>query len=402
METIDLKRRRLMTSTAGVLAVTGFTATTGTTAFAQQATPPEGSTPLPAYVGAKDADALIIHSNNTIELKREAMGTSAITPETRLYVRNNVAPPAAEILDDRDAWSVSVEGVGEPRSITLGELKTLGVASVAMVLQCSGNGRAYFDHSPSGTPWQVGAAGCVIWTGVPLRTVVDAMGGAAEGARFVTGTGGETIPAGLDPLDIMVERSVPIAEVDTILLAWEMNGEPITLAHGGPLRMVVPGFTGVNSIKYVKTIALTEAETEAAIQKTRYRIHPLGTKGDPSYPSVWEMQPKSWITAPLGDRESGRIQITGLAFGGINALEKVEVSIDDGETWTDATFVGPDLGRYAWRPFVVSADLKPGQYTLVSRATDSEGNQQPRDFEPNEAGYSHNGWQGPAVSLTVS
>lgn len=400
-ETIDLSRRRLMTGTASALVAAGAIGTMGGKAFAQVTPTPE-ATPLPAYVGPKDADALIVHSNNTIELKREAMGSGAVTPERHLYIRNNVAPPSEDILDDRDAWEVSIEGVGEPRTVTLGELKTLGLASVAMVLQCSGNGRAYFEHEPSGTPWQVGAAGCVIWTGVPLRAVVQAMGGASEGMRFVTGTGGEAIPAGLEPLDIMVERSVPIDQLDEILLAWEMNGDPITLAHGGPLRMIVPGFTGVNSIKYVKAVALTQDETEAAIQKTRYRIHPLGTKGSPEFPSVWEMQPKSWITAPLTDRKDGRVQITGLAFGGINALEKVEISIDDGETWAMAEFVGPDLGRYAWRPFVLSADLEPGEYTIVSRATDLEGNEQPRDFEPNEAGYSHNGWEGPAVTVTVS
>ena len=103
-----------------------------------------------------------------------------------------------------------------------------------MVLQCSGNGRAFFPSKPSGTPWTVGAAGCVVWSGVPVRDVVKALGGVADGMVYMTGTGGEVLPAGLDPKTVIVERSVPLAALEDALLAWEMNGEPVSLAHGGP------------------------------------------------------------------------------------------------------------------------------------------------------------------------
>lgn len=357
---------------------------------------------LPEYVAFKQPDALIVHSNNTIETRRDAFGTALVTPEDKLYVRNNVNPPPASILDDRDSWEVSIEGVGSPGSLTVGELKQMGIESVTMVLQCSGNGRAFFDHETSGTQWQVGAAGNVMWTGVPLRTVVEALGGADGAARFVTGTGGEEFPEGAEVRDVIVERSVPIEAFDTILLAWELNGEPISLAHGGPLRMIVPGYTGVNNVKYVKRIALTEAESDAAIQQSRYRLNPVGEEGGPEWPSVWEMNVKSWINQPLADRAAGPVVISGVAFGGINAVEKVEVSLDGGQSWQEAVFVGPDLGQYAWRTFALPTELAPGQYTIVSRATDSQGNAQPEVPEANDAGYNHNGWRGPAVEIVVS
>ncbi|ODA65908.1 Oxidoreductase molybdopterin binding domain protein [Methyloligella halotolerans] len=350
----------------------------------------------------KDDGSLIVHSNNTLETKRSVFGVQPITADNQLYIRNNVTPPSESIVENPDAWEVSIEGVGKPRSVTVGDLKTMGVETVAMVLQCSGNGRAFFKHETSGTQWRTGAAGCVIWTGVPLRTVVENLGGVKGGAQFVTGTGGEKIPEGLNASDVIVERSVPLDVLDNILLAWDMNGAPIPLAHGGPLRMIVPGFTGVNNIKYVKRVAMTEAETDALIQRQRYRLAPLGKKGSPEYPSVWQMEVKSWITGPLEDSAAGMHQITGLAMGGINAVDNVEVSLDGGKTWEAAQFVGPDLGRYAWRPFVLSKKLAPGTYNIVSRATDTEGNQQPEVPEPNQSGYNYNGWGALGVDVKIS
>lgn len=364
--------------------------------------------PLPDYVSWKDPDALIVHSDKTIETERGEFGTSIVTPNEKLYVRNNVNPPPQSIISNRNAWQVQFIGVGQPTSLTVGELKTLGLATTTTVLQCSGNGRKYFqdqlrgDQKISGTPWTVGAAGCVIWSGVPLKTVIESLGGASEGAKFITGTGGEEIPAGLEEKDIVVERSVPIANLDNVILAWEMNGQPISFAHGGPLRMIVPGYSGVNNIKYVKRIALTENETDAKIQRTGYRMHPLDEKPSPEHPSVWEQPVRSWVTTPLIDGRAGHVQIAGVAFGQMSPVETVEVSTDGGQNWQKAEFVGPDLGPFAWRVFVLPADLAPGRYTLVSRATDAKGNVQPEETEMNGGGYSHNGWRAPAVNITLS
>jgi DMSO/TMAO reductase YedYZ molybdopterin-dependent catalytic subunit len=384
--------RRFILGAAGAGALAGFG---GRAARAAEA----GA--LPDYVSWKDAEALIVHSPRTLEMKREAFGSSGITPADELYIRNNLPAPDARIVADRDAWEVTFEGVRNPRSMTVGELKRLGIETVATVLQCSGNGRAFFDHDASGTQWSVGAAGNLLWSGVPLRAVAEAMGGVADGMRFITARGGEELPSGIDPKMVMVERSVPVSALDGAMLAWEMNGSPVPLAHGGPLRLVLPGYFGINNVKYVKRLAFTEQESEAAIQRTGYRVRPVGERGAPSQPSMWEMQVKSWVTHPLRETENGPVQILGVAFGGNQALRRVEVSTDGGGSWREARLLGPDFGPYAWRPFALKADLASGTHLVASRATDAEGNTQPEAFPPNERGYGHNGWRAHAVEVTV-
>lgn len=399
MQMTGIRRRHFLVGAAGTAGAIAAIGVEGlrSTAFAQD------STPLPDYVSWKDPDKLIVHSEQTLETKRGAIGTSGITPNDEFYIRNNLPPPGEDVVSDRDAWEVSFEGVSNPRTMTVGELKTLGIETVATVLQCSGNGRGFFEHEASGSPWTVGAAGNALWSGVPVRAVVDALGGVEDGREFMTSTGGETIPEGIDPKTVVVERSIPAEyATENAILAWEMNGEPIPRAHGGPLRVVTPGYYGINNIKYVKKIAFTETETDATIQASGYRIRPVGVDGAPDQPSMWEMKVKSWVTHPLMDAETGRVQIYGVAFGGINAVEAVEVSIDGGETWEQARFVGPDLGRFAWRPFVLAADIEPGTYTITSRATDSEGRVQEEVTEPNHRGYDYSGWRALAVDVTVA
>jgi sulfite oxidase len=401
----NIPRRHFFVGAVGAGTLAGLPPVGGSPAAAQSGGGQAGGTQpraLPDYASWKDAEDLIVHSAQTIETKRGAFGSSGITPSTDLYVRNNLPPPDARVMRDADKWQVSVEGVRNPRSITLGELKRLGVESVAAVLQCSGNGRAFFEHKASGTQWTVGAAGNVFWSGVPLRALAEAMGGLAEGRRFITATGGEDIPPGVDPKTVMVERSVPVTAMEEALLAWEMNGEPVPLAHGGPLRLVLPGYYGVNNVKYVKRLAFTEQESDAAIQRTGYRVRPVGQRGAPDQPSMWEMPVKSWVTHPLRETEHGPVQVLGVAFGGSKGLRGVEVSTDGGKTWHQARFLGPDTGPYAWRPFAFAARLSPGAYTVASRATDADGNRQPEQMEPNERGYGHNGWSDHAVRLTVA
>lgn len=397
MEPSALNRRHLLVGSASALAVVGLS--TWSTGAAAQAKP------LPAYVSWKDANSTIVHSATTIETKRSAFGTSVITPAEQLYIRNNLPAPDASIVADRDAWEIAIEGVSKPRKLTLRELKTLGLETVAMVLQCSGNGRGFFPSKPSGTPWTVGAAGCVVWSGVPVRAVAEALGGMDGGMRFMTGTGGEKLPEGLDPKSIIVERSVPASAMTDALLAWEMNGAAIPLAHGGPLRLIVPGYTGVNNIKYIKRLAFTTEETDAKIMSHGYRISPPGGKGDPNQPSVQEMTVKSWINSPGSDSaplEKGRVQISGVAFGGLHAVKRVEVSVDGGKTWVDARFVGPDMGKYAWRQFVLETRLPVGQHVLASRATDAMGKVQPQQRLENAAGYNNTSWADHALTVNVA
>ena len=414
--TTNLTRRRLLTTTAGSLAVAGLapafsaaqtaagTAAPATAAPATATPPTPAVKPLPAYVSWKDADSMIVHTPTTIETKRSAFGTSILTPSDRLYIRNNLPAPSAAVIGDPSAWKISLEGVGKPQSFTVAELKSMGLETMATVLQCSGNGRGYFAGKPSGTKWEVGAAGCVMWSGVSVRDVVAAVGGVTKGMVYMTGTGGEKLPEGIDPLSVIVERSVPLSAMQDAMLAWEMNGEPIPLAHGGPLRLIVPGYSGVNNIKYIKSLAFTKEQTQAAIQKTGYRLSPPGQKGDPSQPPVWVMDPKSWVTHPAPDAgavKAGTVQILGVAMGGLNAVAKVDVSLDGGKTWKAARLVGPNLGKYAWRQFALAANLKPGTYEVACRTTDATGKVQVATSPESTGGYLNSGWISHAIKVTV-
>lgn len=410
METPDLVRRRLLAASGGVVALAGSARVALADLPGQEnaAAPAEKvakETALPDYAAWKDADSLIVHSANTIETKRSAFGQSGITPLDRLFVRNNVTPPPADIVKDPDAWTVEIEGTGSPAQLTLAELKTMGLENVPMVLQCSGNGRGFFPHKPSGTQWTVGAAGCVIFTGVPVRALLEHVGGIQDGMEYMTGTGGEAIPEGIDPNTVLVERSVPVAAVEHALLAWEINGEPLPLAHGGPLRLVVPGYLGVNNVKYLKRLAFTKEQSPANIQQKSYRFSPIGVSGTPEYESIWESPPKSWINSPSDPDQSvpaGRVMISGVAMGGMSAAKTIEVSVDGGQSWQDATFVGPDLGPYAWREFVFITDLLPGTYELASRTTNEAGDSQPEERRENNRGYINNSWRDHMVRVTVA
>lgn len=233
---------------------------------------------------SRDPDDFIIHSRRplNIELRRDRFGTDLITPPTETFIRSHLPLPSPESVADRDAWQVEIQGVRRPGKLMVSELKQLGVTTVACVLECSGNGRSWFKHRPSGVPWQVGAAANLLWTGVPLAKVIEALGGPVAKARFVTATGGERLPPGVAPKTVMVERSIPIEKVLADgLLAWDMNSEPLPLSNGGPLRLVVPGYFGVNHIKFVCRIALTDAESDAAIQAIDYRMSPVGVQVPP-------------------------------------------------------------------------------------------------------------------------
>jgi len=158
-----------------------------------------------------------------------------------------------------------------------------------------------------------------------------------------------------------------------------MNGAPLSLAHGGPLRLVVPGYNGVNNIKYVKRVAFTAGESLAKIQQTGYRMTPLGGQSKPSEPSIQELNVKSFITSPAGEHQvkAGVVYVTGVAFSGGQPIRRVEISSDGGRNWIDAPFVGLDLGRFAWRHFAMPLRMSAGNYVLVSRATTAPATSSP-------------------------
>ena len=396
---IDTSKRNFLT---GSVTLAGVAAATSVLPISIAKANHEDSDPkgLPDFIKWKNRDALIVHSKKGIETHRSAIGESLITPNRNIYIRNNKPTMSDTQIGDRNNWEVSIKGVKNPKTFSLAQLKKLGHTTMATILQCSGNGRGFFAHEVRGSQWKTGAAACVVWTGVPMKVVVDACGGVDSDAVFMTSAGIDHEPTGLDPKKAKVERSVPKKVYKDAMLAWEMNGVPLPNAHGGPLRMVTPGYFGINNVKHLGQVAFTKTESTVKYMKSSYRISPIGKKGS-QYPSCWEMPVKSWITRPTdetGTVKAGNVQIVGVAMGGTKKVRSVKVSIDGGQSWKKAKFVGPDLGKYAWRQFVFEANLAPGSYNLASKAS-AGGKTQPELRYENRRGYAHNGWKDHSVNI---
>ncbi len=354
---------------------------------------------------SKAQGAFIIHNDLpwALETRRSQFGFGPITPASHLFVRNNLPMPPAFVTDQGDGWSFDVSGCAQEGSLTLADLKRMKSRTVATVLQCSGNGRDFFPHDPSGSQWGVGAAGCVLWTGVSVADIFEQFGGVKSGLSYLTATGGEELPEGVDQDSVVVERSVPIEKgLKDCLLVWEMNGAPLPVIHGGPVRLIVPGYFGVNNVKWVRRLAATAAESGAKIQQSGYRMRAEGLVGGPEHPSMWRMPVKSWLNGPGADDApvlAGLNTLYGVAFSGERGVEAVEVSANDGATWQQAEWVGPDLGPNAWRTFQFAANIPVGEHRFVTRATDTQGDQQPKLAVHNHRGYGHTGWQDHALRV---
>ena len=400
---LNVNRRNFLTGTA---ALAGVAATASVVpisiANANHSPLNENTKGLPDFISWKDRSALIVHSNKGIETHRSAIGESLITPNRNVYIRNNMPTMTDDQIGNRKNWKVSIEGVKNPKTFTLAQLQKLGHTTMATILQCSGNGRGFFKHKPRGSQWKTGAAACIFWTGVPMKTVVDACGGISGDSVYMTSEGVDHVPTGLDPKKAMIARSVPKKVYKDAMLAWEMNGVPVPNAHGGPLRMITPGYFGINNVKHLGKVAFTSQESSVKYMKKSYRISPIGKKGS-QYPSCWEMPVKSWITRPTdetGTVKAGKVQIVGVAMGGTRKVKSVKVSVDGGSSWKKAKFIGPDLGKYAWRQFVFETTLSSGKYNIASLASNGK-DKQPELRMENRRGYAHNGWKDHSVNITV-
>ena len=356
-------------------------------------TPPSIEEPSNPLLKGLNLDNFILHNPKPLALEsiRAGIGMGVLTSTNRLFVRNNLPSPDQSIIDNTSNWRIQIRGVKESNTFSIQDLKEFAYENVCAVLQCSGNGRKFFEHGPSGSQWATGAAGCVIWGGTKLSDVIESCGGTLNGMNYITATGGEELPADVPRDKAIVERSIPLEKgLNDCLIAWEMNGEPIPLSHGGPVRFVVPGYFGCNQIKYVKALAATVEQSTAKIQSSGYRFREIGEKGSHKQPSMWRMPVKSWIVdaKPLSDN---RYRIQGVAFSGERGVSQIEISLD-GEKWQEASFYGPDLGVHAWRVFQATVKFSDGQSIVYTRATDTQGDVQPKNRIENERGYGNNSW----------
>lgn len=304
-----------------------------------------------------------------------------LTPNALHYVRDHFAvpePPQRLVIDGR---------VRAPLELTRSDLRALPSRSLAVTLECAGNGRSFLDPPAPGEPWALGAVGTAEWTGVPLRAVLElaqpepdvrefGFRGADEGE--VKDAGGR----------IAFERSLPVERAwdDDVLLAHSMNGEPLPPEHGAPLRLVVPGEYGMASVKWLARITALDRPFVGFYQTARYVIdgRPLGP-----------IAPRAVITTPSDGAVLDRqpLVVAGYCWCGNADIDRVDVSIDAGSTWQPAR-VFESISRYAWRRWELPwAPPAAGDFTLLAVATSSDGRKQGLEQQRNPLGYANNAAQ---------
>ena len=305
---------------------------------------------------------------------------------------------------DADRWTLSVEErVAKPLTLSLADLRERPSREVTAAMECAGNGRAFLAPHVVSQPWLLEAVGNATWTGVPLRLILE--------EAKVLDDAVEVVFTGLDRgIEKGVEQSyqrsleLDLALTDDVLLAYEMNGAPLLPQHGFPLRLLVPGWYGMTSVKWLASISVIAKPFQGYQHTAAYRYR--GTEEDEGTP-VTRIQPRALMVPPgipdFNTRErtvaAGPCHLEGRAWSGWAPVTRVEVSTDDGETWADAE-LEPLETRWGWRGwrFEWAAD-EPGEYVLCCRAQDEAGNVQPDEAAWNLGGYSNNSPQ--RVRVTV-
>jgi sulfane dehydrogenase subunit SoxC len=311
-----------------------------------------------------------------------------ITPAGLHYLLIHYDIPAVE----PETFRLEVGGAVErPLTVSLDDLRSRERVSLPVTFECAGNGRALLAPRPLSQPWLTEAVGTAEWAGTPLRPLLDEAG-VREGAVEALFTGLDRGVEGGVPQ--AYERSLPLAELAGALLAYEMNGAPLPPQHGYPLRLVVPGWYGMTNVKWLARITLLEQPFQGYQQAVGYRMYDAdGVPGDP----VSRMLPRSLMVPPgvpdflTRERmlEPGPVAITGRAWSGHGAIERVEVSTDGGATFAPAVLEEP-LGEAAWVGWRFEWNAPPGEHVLCSRATDAAANTQPIDPAWNLKGYANN------------
>ncbi|MEA2872059.1 MAG: sulfite oxidase [Hyphomicrobiales bacterium] len=314
------------------------------------------------------------------------------TPTEKFYIRNNGQIP--DEAKDPDAWKIVIDGSVETAiEITLGELKKKYKAvTYRMVLECGGNGRSAFSPPARGNQWTNGGAGCAEWTGVALADVLkDAK---PKSSAIYTAHYAADLHLSGDATKPTISRGVrlPKAMEEHTLIVWGMNGQPLPNIHGGPVRLIVPGWAGSASQKWLTKITLIDKEHDGpGMTEFSYRvpIKPMipGEKGDPKNFKVLESMPvRSIVTSPANGTQiaagTKELQLRGAAWAGDLTVKQVDVSTDFGATWQKAS-LGQPKNKFDWQRWTATVKLpSDGYFEIWVRATDSEG-----VMQPHQAGF---------------
>src|SRR6266478_5347891 len=359
---------------------------------------PAGSAEHPLETSAADdssltipgKEGLIVHSYPFLDLETPVEYFNTwLTPAEHFFVRNHTHEPSS--LDPAE-WKLSIGGeVDKPYTLTLAELSKFEKHSVVNTLECAGNGRAYHRPTVPGAQWQKGAVGTARFGGPRLRALLERAGVKPSG-KHVMFRGLDEAPGEVPPFI----RSIPIekaTDADT-LVATHMNNAALPKHHGFPARALVPGWIGAASCKWLTEIKVLEKEFEGNFMSPGYRmpnqpVNPGDTiKVEDTHPAT-SLNVKSLIASP-GDganMKSRAMHVQGVAWAGEADIAKVEVSTDSGATWQPAQ-LGKEQSHYAWRLWSYPWNApKPGAYTIMSRATDTQGRTQPDSVQWNPSGY---------------
>lgn len=321
----------------------------------------------------------------------------AITPTTRHFIRNNGIPP--EDVDPA-TWELTIDGlVDKPMTLSIADLKSkFEVVTMALTIECGGNGRAFFNPPAKGNQWTYGAVACSEWTGVRLKDVLNAAGVKKE-AIYTAHVGADEHLSGKEG-KLSLSRGMPIekAMTDDILIAFEQNGAPLHPNNGAPLRLVVPGWPGSCSQKWLTRIYLRDIVhdgpkmTGKAYRVPNRPVEPGEKVEKKDFEIIHRMPVKSLVTAPAtGATVAGaEVEVRGHAWSGDRTISQVDVSIDFGTTWMKAELDAP-VNSGAWQNFRLNVKLpEKGYYEVWARATDSEGDMQPHAINWNPKGYLNN------------
>jgi sulfite oxidase len=341
-------------------------------------------------------DDLVVHQEDPFNAETGPRAlTDPVTSTDAFYVRAH--GPVPEL--DPDVWRLRVGGrVTRELSLSLQTLReAFRERTVIATLQCAGNRRAgliAIRDIPGEAPWGPGATGTATWTGVALADVL----GLAEplGDAWHVGFEGADLCTEVEPAE-RFGGSIPLDKAlrSEVLLAWAMNGEPLAPVHGAPLRVVVPGYIGARSIKWLQRIELRSEPWSGHFQQVAYRLVPAdGSPGPGVGMPLGLVALNSDVLSPPdgGTVAAGPVKVCGYAFaGGDRYVARVDVSIDGGATWMEAQLLD-DLGRWAWRQWRITLQLVPGEHELVVRAWDSSAATQPEDEAAlwNPKGYVNN------------
>jgi len=326
---------------------------------------------------------------------------SFLTPLELFFVRSHASLPRI----DPSSYRLSVRGdVERELSLSLEDLRRdFPSQTVTATLQCAGNRRSELlslEPIPGEIPWGAGAIGTARWTGVSLAQVLDAAGRTGTSARHVALEGADRVEK--DGRVSGFGGSIPLEKAlrPEVLLAYEMNGEPLAPLHGAPLRLVVPGYIGARSIKWLAEVRLQEEPSDNYFYTRAYQLFPPYIKpAEADWKQgirLGETGINSAICSPVAGQSlpAGKVRIQGYACsGGERRVEWVEISLDGGGTWRKVSFTGPHE-PWAWRLWELAVDLAPGEYTAVCRAWDSAGTAQPESLRQvwNFKGYLNNAW----------